>query len=63
MRICTDPSVDLVSSAGSLEEISGGDAHEIAVRWLPYDYVTYGLADDWWSLSKSEWIDTGEFGT
>ncbi|MCX5834725.1 MAG: cysteine protease [Deltaproteobacteria bacterium] len=30
--------------------------------WLPYDYVLTGLADDWWSLVKSEWIDTGEFG-
>jgi len=30
--------------------------------WLPYDYVLKGLADDWWSLVKSEWIDTGEFG-
>ncbi len=30
--------------------------------WLPYEYVLRGLADDWWSLVKSEWIDTGEFG-
>jgi C1A family cysteine protease len=29
--------------------------------WLPYDYVTRGLADDWWSLLKSEWIDTEPF--
>jgi C1A family cysteine protease len=29
--------------------------------WLPYDYVTRGLATDWWSLLKNEWIDTGEF--
>lgn len=30
--------------------------------WLPYEFVLRGLADDWWSLVKSEWIDTGEFG-
>lgn len=30
--------------------------------WLPYDYVLKGLAQDWWSLVKNEWIDTGEFG-
>lgn len=30
--------------------------------WLPYEYVLRGLADDWWSLLKQEWIDTGEFG-
>jgi len=35
---------------------------EAGYGWLPYDYVLKGLADDWWSLIKSEWIDTGEFG-
>ncbi len=30
--------------------------------WLPYEYVLQGLADDWWSLLKNEWIDTGNFG-
>jgi len=30
--------------------------------WLPYDYVLRGLGRDWWSLLKSEWIDTGKFG-
>jgi C1A family cysteine protease len=29
--------------------------------WLPYDYVLEGLAVDWWSLLKNEWIDTGNF--
>lgn len=30
--------------------------------WLPYAYVLNGLAIDWWSLLKQEWIDTGQFG-
>jgi C1A family cysteine protease len=30
--------------------------------WLPYDYVLKRLAVDWWSLIKSEWIDTNNFG-
>ncbi len=30
--------------------------------WLPYDYVLKGLAIDWWSLLKNEWIDTKKFG-
>ncbi len=30
--------------------------------WLPYEYVLKGLAQDWWSLVKNEWVDTGEFG-
>lgn len=29
--------------------------------WLPYEYVLKGLAVDWWSLIKAEWIDTGAF--
>ncbi len=30
--------------------------------WLPYAYVTRGLAEDFWSILKKEWVDTGEFG-
>lgn len=30
--------------------------------WLPYEYVLRGLAVDWWSLVKSSWLDTGQFG-
>jgi C1A family cysteine protease len=29
--------------------------------WLPYEYVLKGLAVDWWSLVKQEWVDTKEF--
>jgi len=29
--------------------------------WLPYEYVLNGLAIDWWSLLKNEWVDTGQF--
>jgi C1A family cysteine protease len=30
--------------------------------WLPYDYVLKGLATDWWSLIRNEWMDTKQFG-
>ncbi len=30
--------------------------------WLPYEYVLKGLAMDFWSLLKNEWVDTREFG-
>jgi len=30
--------------------------------WLPYKYVLEGLAIDWWTLLKSEWVNTGKFG-
>jgi C1A family cysteine protease len=29
--------------------------------WLPYKYVMQGLAVDWWSLIKGEWLDTDQF--
>jgi len=30
--------------------------------WLPYDYVLRGQATDWWSILKTDWVDTGNFG-
>jgi C1A family cysteine protease len=29
--------------------------------WLPYDYILRGIAEDFWSVTKKEWIDTGQF--
>ncbi|TWJ14295.1 C1 family peptidase [Geobacter argillaceus] len=29
--------------------------------WLPYEYVLQGLATDWWSMLKGEWVETGVF--
>lgn len=29
--------------------------------WFPYDYVLKGLAIDWWSLIKADWVETGIF--
>ena len=40
----------------------GTEWGEQGYGWLPYDYVLKGLAIDWWSLIKNEWVDTGEFG-
>ena len=30
--------------------------------WMSYRYVTEGLALDWWSLLKCDWVETGQFG-
>ena len=30
--------------------------------WLPYEYILRGLAEDFWSILKKEWIDTEVFG-
>lgn len=29
--------------------------------WLPYQYALTGLAEDWWTLTKLAWMQTGEF--
>ncbi|MDZ8031443.1 C1 family peptidase [Nostoc sp. DedSLP04] len=40
----------------------GEDWGEDGYGWLPYEYVLKGLATDWWSLLKNEWVDEGQFG-
>ena len=39
----------------------GQDWGEEGYGWLPYEYVRRRLAEDFWSILKKEWIDTGEF--
>jgi len=39
----------------------GKDWGEKGYGWLPYEYIIKGLAEDFWSVLKKEWIDTGEF--
>ncbi|HEV8436056.1 MAG TPA: C1 family peptidase [Thermoanaerobaculia bacterium] len=29
--------------------------------WMSYRYVTKGLANDWWTMIKADWVDTGQF--
>jgi C1A family cysteine protease len=40
----------------------GKEWGEEGYGWLPYAYVLKGLAEDFWSILKKEWIDTGVFG-
>jgi C1A family cysteine protease len=39
----------------------GTEWGENGYGWLPYDYILSGLADDWWSLLKNEWVNSGNF--
>ncbi|HSA95882.1 MAG TPA: C1 family peptidase [Acidobacteriota bacterium] len=34
---------------------------EAGYGWLPFAYVLRGLAEDFWSVLKKDWVDTGEF--
>lgn len=40
----------------------GTEWGEKGYGWLPYEYVLNGIADDWWSMTKAEWVDTKQFG-
>jgi C1A family cysteine protease len=39
----------------------GKEWGEKGYGWLPYEYVMRGLAEDFWSVLKKEWVDTGQF--
>jgi len=39
----------------------GAQWGEKGYGWLPYDYILKGLAEDFWSILKKEWVDTGQF--
>ncbi|MFH0932949.1 MAG: C1 family peptidase, partial [Nitrospirota bacterium] len=39
----------------------GKEWGEEGYGWLPYEYVMQGLAEDFWSVLKKEWVDTGQF--
>jgi C1A family cysteine protease len=34
---------------------------EEGYSWLPHKYILCGPAEDFWSVLKKEWIDTGQF--
>jgi C1A family cysteine protease len=39
----------------------GEEWGEKGYGWLPYEYILRGLAQDFWSVLKKEWVDTSQF--
>jgi C1A family cysteine protease len=39
----------------------GKEWGEKGYGWLTYEYILKGLAEDFWSILKKEWVDTGQF--
>jgi C1A family cysteine protease len=39
----------------------GKEWGEKGYGWLPYEYILRGLVEDFWSIVKKEWVDTGQF--
>ena len=60
----THPSNPNIVTTGALKiRNSWGEAWgESGYGWLPYEYVIKNIADDWWTITKAEWINTGNFG-
>ena len=55
------PSLPASKGAILFQNSWGEQWGEKGYGWLPYDYVINGLAVDFWSIIKKDWVNTDEF--
>jgi C1A family cysteine protease len=62
MKIANSVSKEETTGALLIRNSWGDTWGEAGYGWLPYDYVLYRVAPDFWSILEMGWIETGQFG-